>query len=141
METDSIISLIAGINQQARKLIVRELKANDVDGIASSHGDILANLFSRGPLCQTELATMIRREKNTTTVLLNKLEKHGYVSRSTCETDKRKTIIELTEKGLSLEPVFRKISTQLIETSYMNFSEEEKLVIMGLLTRIKQNLN
>jgi len=140
MNTNSVINLISGVNHRARKLIVRELKINNVEGIASSHGDILANLFAHGPLCQTELSALIRREKNTTTVLINKLEKHGYVSRSVCKEDKRKTIIELTQKGLSLEPVFSRISKKLIETTYMDFSEKEKEQLTALLSRAKQNL-
>ncbi|MBI9108826.1 MAG: MarR family transcriptional regulator [Spirochaetales bacterium] len=140
MTPDSIISLISEINHKAKKQIVRELKKNDVEGISASHGDILANLYSRGPMSITKLAGFISKEKNTTTVLIDKLERNGYLTRTLCDEDKRKTIIKLTEKGLSLNPVFRKISRQLIDTTFMNFSEEEKEQVMRLLLRIKQNL-
>lgn len=140
MNPDFVISLISEINQKAKKLIFQELKKNGVEGISSSHGDILANLYSEGPLSLTMLSKLICREKNTTTVLINKLETHGYITRTACAEDKRKTIIKLTEKGNSLKPVFENISKQLITTTYTDFSEDEKAQLVQLLERVRQNL-
>jgi DNA-binding MarR family transcriptional regulator len=133
MNPDSIIRLLSEINQKAKKLIVQELKKNKIEGISTSHGDILLSL--------TSLSCLICREKNTTTVLIDKLERNGYLTRTVCNEDKRKTIIKLTEKGLSLKPAFNKISNQLIEVTYMDFTEEEKSQLMNLLSRVQQNLD
>jgi DNA-binding MarR family transcriptional regulator len=141
MNPDSIIRLLSEINQKAKKLIVQELKKNKIEGISTSHGDILSNLYVKGPLSLTSLSCLICREKNTTTVLIDKLERNGYLTRTVCNEDKRKTIIKLTEKGLSLKPAFNKISNQLIEVTYMDFTEEEKSQLMNLLSRVQQNLD
>ncbi len=141
MNPDSVISLISEINQKSKKLIIQELKKSGVEGISASHGGILSNLYTSGPLSLTMLSRLICREKNTTTVLINKLESHGYLSRTVCDEDKRKTIIRLTEKGISLKPVFEEISEQLISVTYTDFSGQEKAQLLELLDRVRQNLS
>mgnify|MGYP003296520865 FL=1 len=45
----------------------------------------------------------------------------------------------LTEKGAQYKDVLSKISSELLETFYKGFSEEEKQQFFSLLNRINEN--
>lgn len=129
-------ALISRINDQAQKLITNELEQRGIEGIVPSHGGVLMFLYQKDGLSVTELAEAIGRTQPTVTVLVNKLEKLGYVRRVKSQTDQRVTLIALTSKGRALEPVFRAVSDRLNETLYGNLSREEGLELERLLDKI-----
>jgi DNA-binding MarR family transcriptional regulator len=87
----------------------------------------------------TEIASRIHRDKSTTTVLVKKLEKEGYVERIKNQDDNRSFYLKLTEKGLQYTKVTSEISSKLVSKAYENFSEEEKEATYALLSRICDN--
>ncbi|WP_037288173.1 MarR family winged helix-turn-helix transcriptional regulator [Saccharibacillus sacchari] len=129
-------ALISRINDQAQKLITTELEAQGIEGIVPSHGGVLMFLYQKDGLSVTELAEAIGRTQPTVTVLVNKLEKLGYVKRVKSQTDQRVTLIALTSKGRELEPIFRSVSARLNEKLYGNLSKDEGLELERLLDKI-----
>ncbi|MEJ8305233.1 MarR family transcriptional regulator [Saccharibacillus sacchari] len=129
-------ALISRINDQAQKLITTELEQQGIEGIVPSHGGVLMFLYRQDGLSVTELAEAIGRTQPTVTVLVNKLEKLGYVKRVKSRSDQRVTLIALTSKGRELEPVFRSVSDRLNETLYGNLSKDEGLELERLLDKI-----
>jgi len=112
------IALIARIRDHINKQIVQELEKHNVTEIVPSHGDILMFLYREDVLSIKVLAERVRRTQTTVTVLVNKLEKLGYVERSKSAEDSRVTMIRLTEQGRELEPVFQEVSQQIIGMVY-----------------------
>lgn len=139
MKTDHIVQLISSIRGKAYKFIIEELRANQVHGIAPSHGGILSALYEEGKLPMRSLAERIGRDKSTVTTLVDKLVRLGYVRKAKGEEDRRVTYIVLTKKGRILEPVFKKISRKLIRKVYKGVSEEEKRVLIEILERLQGN--
>jgi len=86
-----------------------------------------------------QLAAAIDRDKSTITSLVNKLEGLSYLEKRKDDSDGRVTLIRLTKKGQSLEPVFKEISTHLIGKVYEGFTDLEQGVLIALLDRIKNN--
>lgn len=140
MKKNAIISEISRITRSAKKVITEELKSHGVEGIAPSHGDILMLLYRHGSMILSELAQNINREKNTTTVLVRKLEDHGYVECRKSNEDKRRTIVTLTKKGMAIEKAFKSVSEVLIGRTWQGFSENEKEVFISMLARVRSNL-
>ena len=87
-----------------------------------------------------EIADKIHRTKPNVTVLVNKLERLGYVKREDSKTDSRYTYIVLTQKGKKFEPVFKKISISLNNKIYKNLSETETEQLDNILKKINNNL-
>lgn len=129
-------SMISKIRDSVNKMIVSELEMEGVEGIVPSHGDILTLLFRNNGLSVKILAEKIHRTQPTVSVLINKLERLGYIERFNSEEDSRVTLIRLTEKGWGLQPTFKKISNRLNDVIYGNLNEEQKEQLEYLLEHI-----
>lgn len=112
------IMLISRIHEAAAKWISDELAAAGLEGVAPSHGDVLALLFRQKEATMHELAAFARRTKPTMTVLVGKLEKMGLVTRTQSPLDARCQIVRLTPEGERLRPAFDSISRRLVERAY-----------------------
>lgn len=55
-----------------------------------------------GPLIMTEVAQRMRHTTAAATGLVDRLERLGYARRQVAETDRRKVLVHITEKGLAL---------------------------------------
>jgi DNA-binding MarR family transcriptional regulator len=130
------VSMFGKIRDAANKMILSELDKYGIDGIAPSHGDILMTLYGKNGIAVKELAEKIHRTQPTVTVLVDKLEKLGYVERKKSEEDNRVTLIKLTEKGIQLKPIFREISEKLNHVIYGDLQITEKEQLERLLETI-----
>ncbi|MGF6358323.1 DNA-binding MarR family transcriptional regulator [Paenibacillus sp. 4624] len=129
-------AMIARIRDHVNKRIVHELEQHEVTGIVPSHGDVLMFLYREETLSIKMLAERVQRTQPTVTVLVNKLEKLGYVERSKSAEDSRVTMIRLTDNGKQLEPIFREVSNQINQMIYADLSEEQSEQLESLLSMI-----
>jgi len=138
-EINSSISLVSHIHSLSQDFVCEKLSLSGLPDFVSSHGNILFQLSKNGPMSMRELTKSINRDKSTTTVLVRKLENEGLI-KSTCDkTDKRSKTLELTQKGLELKAKTDEISSQLLETFYDGFSDEEKEQFFTYLKRVSDN--
>ena len=86
-----------------------------------------------------ELSEKINRDKSTTTVLVRKLEKDGFITGDAAPNDKRSRIIYLTEKGRQFNATAQELSSDLLGTFFKGFTENEKEEFFNTLLRIKKN--
>ena len=103
-----MLSLVSKIHEQGNRFIIEELKNNGAEGLAPSHGDILVCLYKNGKMTMKDIANCIHRTKPTVTVLVDKLEKLGYLKREASVEDNRSTNIVLTQKGEDFKVIDRK---------------------------------
>lgn len=132
----AILSLISKIHEKGNRYIIEELKNNGAEGLVPSHGDILFCLYKNGKMTMKDIANRIHRTKPTVTVLVDKLEKLGYLKREPSDEDNRCTYIVLTQKGEDFKVIFEKISEELNEMLYKNLSQEESELIEKLLRKV-----
>ena len=132
----NLLSLVSKIHEKGNRFIVEMLSKNGADGLAPSHGDILVCLYTKDRMTMKEIADKINRTKPTVTVLVDKLEKLGYLKREASKEDSRYTYILLTEKGKMFKPVFEKISNGLNKMLFENLSDEEADNLENLLSKI-----
>ena len=131
-----MLSLVSKIHEKGNRFIIEELKNNDAEGLVPSHGDILVCLYKNGKMTMKDIANCIHRTKPTVTVLVDKLEKLGYLKREASDEDSRSTNIVLTQKGEDFKATFEKISKELNEMLYKNLSPEESELIEELLRKV-----
>jgi DNA-binding MarR family transcriptional regulator len=140
MSTKHVISLIANIREKANKLILHEMNHCGISGIVPSHGDIIVALLQERKLTMKEIAARIDKDKSTVTALVDKLIKMGYVEKNRNLEDHREVFVSLTERGLALKPQFDTVSSHLLSVVYNGISEEEKEILINILTKMKNNL-
>ena len=63
---------------------------------------VLETLHHIGPLCQSELAEKLLKSGGNLTLVVDNLEKAGYVARERDPADRRFVVVRLTEKGQAL---------------------------------------
>ena len=132
----AILSLISKIHEKGNRFIIEELKNNGAEGLVPSHGDILVCLYKNSKMTMKDIANCIHRTKPTVTVLVDKLEKLGYLKREASDEDSRSTNIVLTQKGEDFKVTFEKISKELNEMLYKNLSPEESELMEKLLRKV-----
>ena len=132
----NFLSLISKIHEKGNCFIIEELKKNGVEGLVPSHGDILICLYEQDKMTMKDIADKIHRTRPTVTVLVDKLEKLGYLKREISKEDNRYTYIVLTQKGQDFKPIFEKISEDLNNMLYKNLSREESDILENLLKKI-----
>lgn len=131
-----ILSLISKIHEKGNHFIIEALKNNGAEGLVPSHGDILICLYKNGKMTMKNIADCIHRTKPTVTILVDKLEKLGYLKREASTKDSRYTNIVLTQKGEDFKTTFDKISNDLNEMLYKNLSKKEVEALEELLRKI-----
>ena len=132
----AILSLISKIHEKGNRFIINELKNSGAEGLVPSHGDILVCLYKNSKMTMKDIANCIHRTKPTVTVLVDKLEKLGYLKREASDKDSRITNIVLTQKGEDFKVMFEKISEELNKTLYKNLSSDESKLIEKLLRKV-----
>ncbi len=141
MDVNSSISLLSNIHSITANFLTERLKNHGFPEFASSHGNILFQLSVNDKMTMGQLADKINRDKSTTTVLVRKLEAEGFISGENDPADKRSRIIFLSEKGKQFNKTAKKLSSELLETFYKGFSEEEKEAFFQTLLKIKSNFD
>lgn len=140
MKDKYIIYFISRTKDNMIKFIDKNLKLNNLNDLIPTHGNILTALYeSNGQLTMKEISKKIGKDKSTVTSLVNKLIILGYVKKDKCLIDKRVTYISLTEKALSIKDGFDLISSQVKETAYKDFTNEEKKEFLRLLKKMSKN--
>ncbi len=140
-DLSSIISLISEIHSSASVFLRNRLTAQGLSDLVSSHGNILFQLSRNKKMTMTELSGRINRDKSTTTALVKKLEKTGYIRREQSGTDSRFVYIKLTDSGKKLVTPTGNISRELVSTCYKGFSQEEKEAVFHFLQKIAENFS
>ena len=132
----AILSLISKIHEKGNRFIIEELKNNGAEGLVPSHGDILVCLYKNSKMTMKDIATCIHRTKPTVTVLVDKLEKLGYLKRAASDKDSRSTYVILTQKGEDFKATFDQISKNLNKMLNKNLSENEVKLLEELLKKM-----
>ena len=140
MNDKYIVYFISRTKANMIKFIENRLKSNDLNDLIPTHGNILTALYeSNGRLTMKEIAKKIGKDKSTVTALVNKLINLGYIKKDKCDIDKRVTYISLTDKAFNIKDKFDFISSQVKETAYTDFTEEEKKEFLRLLRKLSAN--
>ncbi|WP_028530978.1 MarR family winged helix-turn-helix transcriptional regulator [Paenibacillus sp. HW567] len=139
MKTRDAISLISKIREKVNRLFVEEMSSSGIDGIVTSHGDIIYALYNKPKMSMAEIADKIGRDKSTITALVDKLVKLEYVAKEKDTKDTRVVYVTLTSKGEALKPVFEAISAKVLGVFYLHVSETEKKELTRILNKIYMN--
>ncbi|MCJ7674469.1 MAG: winged helix DNA-binding protein [Sedimentisphaerales bacterium] len=141
MDTRGIVGQMARIRELANLVIESQLRDRSIKGIVPAHGTVLNFLFQQTkPVPIKAVVENVRRVKSTVTVMINTLERHGYVRKMPSKTDNRVTYVELTQKARRLRRDFDEISMILLKSLYRNMSKDDRERLVRQLEQIERNL-
>lgn len=131
--------LISQIHQLTGRIFSKKLKEYQID-INHAQGRIIFALWKNDQIPINDLSKETALSKSSLTTMLERLEKSGHIVRRQSETDKRITIVCLTSKSSSLRSDYQKISEDMIDLFYKNFTDEEISKFEISLKKILKNL-
>lgn len=138
---DGIVGQISRIRELSNLLIEAELEARGIHGLQPAHGSVFAFLFRQTkPASIKEVVEHVGRVKSTVTGMINTLERHGYVRKTPSQEDARVIDVELTKKGLALQPDFEEISKILQKKLYGKMPRPDRKALAEGLAQIRRNL-
>lgn len=122
------------------RLFNRLLLADGQAKYNGEQGKILSALWSTHPLSIKEIAKITGLAKTSLTTMLRKLESQKLIMIKTDPNDSRKKLVDLTPAGKQQQVVGERVSQQLANIFYTDFSEAEIKQTEAYLERIKANL-
>lgn len=119
-----------------RKRIFSALKN---EGLTSGQPKVLEYLSEHNGAMQKDIAAACRIEPATMTSLLCVMEKKGLITRSA--PDRRSLSVYLTDKGKALVPLIEQEFARIESVATNGFSDDEREMLVSLLSRMRENLN
>ncbi len=133
---ESIGRLISILYRSGQNHIGRQLEPY---GVGAGQFAFLAELFQKDGVSQDELASFFRCDRATATRALQRLESQGYVIRKKSEEDGRVNLVYLTDKAHLFQPTLYSVLSGWTEKLAEGFSDDEKRLLITLLTRLVKN--
>lgn len=106
-------------------------------GLDMSGSQAVSYLFSRGPMGQSELGALLGLTTASITALLDRLERDDIARRRPHPSDRRRSIVELTERG---EQAAQKTGQWLVR-SFDHIDREALPSVIDALSVIAENLS
>lgn len=91
------------------------------------------------PRCLGDIARERSVSAASASVLIDGLEKDGYVSRTTDVIDGRRIIVRLTERGTKAYEAIRTVCEAALGDMVEGLSEEELVMLAGILVKVREN--
>jgi len=136
---------LARIHLIANRIISRLLREAGIKEIRPEQARILnilwrVDMSGAPPISIGTLVRETQLSKPTMTIMLNRLEKSGYVTRFPSETDRRVVLVKRTGKDKFLEEVYTNVADMMSEIAYQGFTATEVERFRDCLRRILNNL-
>lgn len=132
--------LVTKIKQLGDRIFEKILSEKNIDAFNGAQGRILYVLWQEDGISIRSLSIKCGLAITSLTTMLERMEKQGLISRVQSETDKRKTLLFLTEKAHALKGEYDSVSDEMGSIYYKGFSEEEITRFEECLDRIKNQV-
>ena len=112
-----------------------------VDSFNGAQGRILYVLWQEDHIPIVELSRKTGLAKTTLTSMLDRMESSGLILRTVDKSDRRQIRISLTDQAHSLSNAYDRVSSDMNNIFYKDFSNEEIKAFEDTLLRVLKNLN
>jgi DNA-binding MarR family transcriptional regulator len=137
-EADALNEAIRAIGTRHRALAIAALAPF---GIHPGHKLVLLELEAAGPRTQAQLAAASGYEPPTITLSVQQLEAAGLVVRRSSLTDRRATIVELSDQGRALVPKLKAAWRHVAEQTVAGLTSTPVDQLVSVLDELAASLD
>lgn len=135
--SDSIAYLVVQIAKAQRNLVGSRLREIN---LYPGQDVLLSQLWQNDGLTNGELAEKMLVEPAAITKAVKRMENAGWVKRQADDDDGRISRIFLTRKGQNIQEQVEEIWSEIEGIVSEGISQDERLLLIDALTRIRSNL-
>jgi DNA-binding MarR family transcriptional regulator len=133
------------VNQAIRLLSLRH-RARTAEylaplGLHPGQEALLLELARTGPMIQAQLSEALSCEPPSVTLMTRKLEAAGHIRRKPAPTDKRASVVELTDSGRALADQVKKLWPALAEETVAGLPAQTVAELPGVLRTLAGNVD
>ncbi|MCM1156683.1 MAG: MarR family transcriptional regulator [Roseburia sp.] len=132
--------LITQIKQIGGRVFDKILQKENINEFNGAQGKILYVLWQHDYISIIELSRLTGLANTTLTSMLDRMEESRLLCRLPDPKDRRKNLIALTQKSRRLKDSYDKVSLEMHEVYFKNFTTEEILEFEGYLHRVLDNV-
>jgi DNA-binding MarR family transcriptional regulator len=110
-------------------------------GLYPGQEALLLELDRAGPLIQAQLSEALGCEPPSVTLMIRKLEASGHVRRGPAPTDRRATLVELTESGAALTERIKEIWCALADETVAGLPDATVAEVPDVLAIMTANVD
>ena len=130
---------IGRIKQVNTRLLNKFLAQKNITAFNGEQGRILHVLWENDGISNRELSKKSGLAMSSLTTMLERMEEKNLLIRKFCPTDKRKSLIFLTNYAKSLKSEYDEISDKMNEISFEGISDEDRLAFEATLEKVLYN--
>lgn len=109
-------------------------------GLHPGQEALLLELDRTGPMIQAQLSEALGCEPPSVTLMSRKLEATGHVRRRPAPSDRRASVVELTDRGRALADQVKRLWCDLAEETVAGLPTETVAELPGILTTLHGNV-
>ena len=136
---NTLYSSIARLYHKNRCFMDEQLRKRGITELGFSHVRIIIILHVFKVLSMKEVTEKISKDKSTVTILVNKLEKKGYLRKKVCEEDRRVTYLELEDKAKEILNIIFEVSDIFQSRVEKILDEEERKMFIKIMSKLIEN--
>ena len=110
-------------------------------GLHPGQEALLLELARTGPMIQAQLSEALACEPPSVTLMTRKLEASGHVRRAPAPSDKRASVVELTDSGRALAAEVKRLWHALAEETVAGLPAGTVAELPGVLTTLAGNVD
>lgn len=133
---DSLSFLLSKCNQKAFALAQERLTEFN---LTPEQAVALTYLFKKDGINQLQLGEMIQKDRTTVSGIINKLVTLGYVIKETNPSDKRSSLLYVTEKAISIKDVMLEQAVEVNKFLTKNLTDQEREFLIASLKKIRNS--
>ena len=126
--------------KKIRSALQKRFTESDLD-LTVDQWVILENVYREKSIGQNKLGEITFKDAPTVTRIIDILQRKGLVNRGTCDDDRRKYLITLTEEGLKLYNQAQVVVGEIRNVGWNGLSDSDYDKLVYLMDKIYDNCN
>lgn len=129
------LKIFIGMSRALNKINRATNKVYTKYGLTSGQFAVLEALYHKGELSVGEVQDKILSTSGTIPVIVKNLEKEGFLQKSNDESDKRRFILQITQKGKELMDIIYPENEEIIISMINVWNKEEQEVMLNYMRK------
>ena len=135
---DSVVvkEILFALRRIFRAMDLHSKKLTQFNGFTVPQIIVLNEIIDKESVSVGDVAQKVNLSGATITSILDRLEKRGYVNRYRSEDDKRRVIVEMTEKGTEVTKSLPSIMDNEFTERFLQLEDWEQSLIISSVQRL-----